>query len=60
MTKFRPDSIRILVVDDEPSILMLYQETFRSEADSNNFDLTLCSQAEEAVEAVRRAVEPGT
>jgi putative nucleotidyltransferase with HDIG domain len=52
----RPDSIRILVVDDEPSILMLYQETFRLETDSNNFDLTLCSQAEEAVEAVRQAV----
>lgn len=57
MTKPRPNSIRILVVDDEPSILRLYQETLRPDSNYKHFDLTLCSQAEEAVEAVRTAVE---
>jgi putative nucleotidyltransferase with HDIG domain len=50
-----PDSIRILAVDDEPSILMLYEETLRAKFRRNHFSLTLCSQAEEALDAVRSA-----
>jgi len=51
-----PNSIRILAVDDEQSILMLYEETLRSEFKPNHFSLTLCSQAEEALDAVRTAL----
>jgi putative nucleotidyltransferase with HDIG domain len=47
------------VVDDEPAILSLYQETLQLESNPNNFDLTLCSQAEEALDAFRTAVEEG-
>ena len=59
MAKPRPDSIRILVVDDEPAILSLYQETLQPESNPNHFDLTLCSQAEDALDAFRTAVEEG-
>ena len=59
MAKPIPNSIRILVVDDEPAILSLYQETLQPESNPNNFDLTLCSQAEEALDAFRTAVEEG-
>jgi len=47
------------VVDDEPAILSLYQETLQPESNPNHFDLTLCSQAEEALDAFRTAVEKG-
>ena len=57
--KPRPNSIRILVVDDEPSILTLYQETLQPKSNLNHFDLNLCSQAEEALDAFRTAVEEG-
>ena len=57
MAKPIPSSIRILVVDDEPAILSLYQETLQPESNPNHFDLTLCSQAEEALDAFRTAVE---
>jgi CheY-like chemotaxis protein len=46
-------------VDDEPAILSLYQETLQHESNPNHFDLTLCSQAEEALDAFRTAVEKG-
>lgn len=59
MAKPIPNSIRILVVDDEPAILSLYQETLKPESNPNHFDLTLCSQAEEALDAFRTAVEEG-
>jgi putative nucleotidyltransferase with HDIG domain len=59
MAKPRPNSIRILVVDDEPAILSLYQETLQSESNPNHFDLTLCSQAEDALDAFRTAMEEG-
>ena len=59
MAKPIPNSIRILVVDDEPAILSLYQETLQPESNPNHFDLTLCSQAEEALDAFRTAVEEG-
>ena len=57
MTVSEPSSIRILAVDDEPSVLMLYEETLRPESNSFHFDLTLCIQAKEAVDAVKIAVE---
>ena len=53
------DGKKILVVDDEPAILSLYQETLQPESNPNHFDLTLCSQAEEALDAFRTAVEEG-
>ncbi len=59
MTADIANSIRILAVDDESSILMLYEETLRPESNPNHFSLTLCSQAEEALDTVRRAVEEG-
>ena len=59
MAKPIPNSIRILVVDDEPAILSLYQETLQPKSNPNHFDLTLCSQAEEALDAFRIAVEEG-
>lgn len=59
MAKPRPNSIRILVVDDEPAILSLYQETLQPKSNPNHFDLTLCSQAKEALDAFRTAVEEG-
>jgi putative nucleotidyltransferase with HDIG domain len=59
MAKPRPNSIRILVVDDEPAILSLYQETLQPESNPNHFDLTLCSQAEDALDAFRTAMEEG-
>ena len=59
MAKPRSNSVRILVVDDEPAILSLYQETLQLESNPNHFDLTLCSQAEEALDAFRTAVEEG-
>jgi putative nucleotidyltransferase with HDIG domain len=49
------NSIRILAVDDEPSILMLYEETLRPKFHRGHFSLTLCSQAQEALDAVRSA-----
>ena len=57
MAKPRSNSVRILVVDDEPAILSLYQETLQPQSKPNHFDVTLCSQAEEALDAFRTAVE---
>lgn len=59
MAKPRSNSIRILVVDDEPAILSLYQQTLQPQSKPNHFDLTLCTQAEEALDAFRTAVEEG-
>ena len=59
MAKPKSNSVRILVVDDEPAILSLYQETLQPQSKPNHFDLTLCSQAEEALDAFRTAVEEG-
>jgi len=53
----KPEPIRILIVDDQSSILTLYHETLQPNSQSNHFDLTLCSQAEEALDAFRTAVE---
>jgi putative nucleotidyltransferase with HDIG domain len=59
MAKSRPNLVRILVVDDEPAILSLYQATLQPRSKPNHFDLTLCGQAEEALDAFRAAVEEG-
>ena len=60
---------RLLVVDDEESILGLYKEIlapdeeFADDIDEEPllpaFDLTLCSQGDQAVEAVRAAMAKG-
>ena len=49
--KMKTEPYHILVVDDEKAILDLFQRILPS------FDLTLCEQAEEAVEAVRVSIE---
>ena len=54
---FKPGAIRILVVDDESSILTLYRETLQPRSKPNHFDLTLCVQAQEALDTFRTAVE---
>ena len=59
MAKPRSNSVRILVVDDEPAILSLYQETLQAQSNPNHFDVTLCSQAEEALDAFRAAMDEG-
>ncbi len=59
MTAPERNPIRILAVDDELSILMLYKETLHADSNSHRFDLSMCSQAEEALDAVRKAVEEG-
>jgi len=59
MTAPERNPIRILAVDDELSILMLYKETLHADSNSNHFDLSICSQAEEALDAIRQAVEEG-
>jgi putative nucleotidyltransferase with HDIG domain len=50
------DHIRILAVDDEPQILMLYKDTLTPDDSPNHIELTICQQAEEAVEAVHSAL----
>ena len=59
MAKPRSNSVRILVVDDELAILSLYQETLQAQSKPNHFDVTLCSQAEEALDAFRAAMDEG-
>ncbi len=51
--------MHILVVDDDTSIQLLYKQTLCSAPINKHFILTLCGQAEEAVEAVGKAVEEG-
>ena len=59
MAKTKPNSVRILVVDDEPAILSLYQATLQPQSKPNHFDLTLCRQAAEALDAFQTAVGEG-
>ena len=59
MTAPERNPIRILAVDDELSILMLYKETLHADSHSHHFDLSICGQAEEALDAIRQAVEEG-
>ena len=50
----KTNHFRILALDDERDVLDLFREVLCA---SRQFDLTLCEQAEEAVEAVRAAIE---
>ncbi|CAB1063818.1 Response regulator/sensory box/HDIG domain protein [Olavius sp. associated proteobacterium Delta 1] len=53
-------SFRILAVDDDSTIRDLYQGILKSNSPSAalpNFELTCCSQGDEAVEAVKRSFE---
>ena len=59
MTAPERNPTRILAVDDELSILMLYKENLHADSNSHHFDLSMCSQAEEALDAIRKAVEEG-
>ncbi|MCG6946370.1 MAG: HD domain-containing protein [Deltaproteobacteria bacterium] len=59
MAKTRPNSVRILVVDDEPAILSLYQATLQPRSKPKHFELTLCRQAAEAFDAFQTAVGEG-
>ncbi len=70
MKKVSTNTFRILVADDDEAILDIYREVFDQEDSTElrsaemdtsvparlSYDLTLCRQANEAVEAVRSAV----
>ncbi|UCG22299.1 MAG: PAS domain S-box protein [Deltaproteobacteria bacterium] len=60
MSEHRPKTVRVLAVDDEQNVRELYEEFLSSPTSNYKFDLTLCRQSEEAVEAVRKATEAGT
>jgi two-component system cell cycle sensor histidine kinase/response regulator CckA len=60
MSENRPDSVRVLVVDAEQHVRELYEEFLSSPKSNYTFDLTLCRQNEEAIQAVRAAIEVGT
>ncbi len=48
------NDIRILVVDDEPPILKLYERIIRNgTADGCNWELSLCSTAQKALDTIR-------
>jgi len=59
MSEHRPNTIRVLAVDDEQRVRELYEKFLSSPASNYTFDLTLCCQSVEAVEAVRAAMEAG-
>ncbi|MCG6981233.1 MAG: PAS domain S-box protein [Deltaproteobacteria bacterium] len=56
----RPNTVRVLAVDHEQHVRELYEEFLSSPTSSYTFDVTLCRQGGEAVEAVRAAAEDGT
>jgi two-component system cell cycle sensor histidine kinase/response regulator CckA len=60
MSENRPDIVRVLAVDDEQHVREHYEEILSSTKFNYQFELTLCRQSEEAVEAVRVAIEAGT
>ena len=60
MPEHRPNTVRVLAVDDEQHVRELYKEFLSSPTSNYKFDLTLCRQGKEAVEAVRAATEAGT
>jgi two-component system cell cycle sensor histidine kinase/response regulator CckA len=59
MSVHRPNTVRVLAVDHEHHIRELYEEFLSSPTSNYTFDVTLCRQSEEAVEAVRGAAEAG-
>jgi two-component system cell cycle sensor histidine kinase/response regulator CckA len=60
MSEHRPNTVRVLAVDDEQHVRELYEEFLSSPTSNYKFDLTICRQSKEAVEAVRAATEAGT
>jgi two-component system cell cycle sensor histidine kinase/response regulator CckA len=59
MSEHRPNTVRVLAVDDEQHVCELYEEFLSYPTSNYKFDLTLCRQSKEAVEAVRAATEAG-
>ena len=66
MPKPKPKHFRILVADDDKRLLKVFQKTLarvhtgptaHPEADTFKFDLVLCRQADEAVQAVKKSIE---
>jgi putative nucleotidyltransferase with HDIG domain len=61
MTKKNDRKYRILVVDDDPAILDLYQQILgagtQSGRSDSSFEVDCCSQGEEAVEAVKFSLD---
>jgi putative nucleotidyltransferase with HDIG domain len=60
MQDLNPKSLRILAVDDEPTVRDLYQGILKPNNHAGagalpDFELTCCSQGDEAVEAVKRS-----
>ena len=56
----RPNTVRVLAVDHEQHVRELYEEFLSSPTSNYTFDVTLCRQGGEAVEAVRAAAEAGS
>jgi putative nucleotidyltransferase with HDIG domain len=59
MDRFKTNHLRILALDDEPDIVLLYKETLSSTGIVDHFEVTPCLHAEEAVGAVQQAVTEG-
>ncbi|MCG6916926.1 MAG: PAS domain S-box protein [Deltaproteobacteria bacterium] len=59
MSEHRPSTVRILAVDDEQQVSELYEKFLSPPTSNYKFELTLCRQSAEAVEAVRTATEAG-
>ncbi len=61
MKTYDPGRLRILAVDDEPSILELYQDSLsyfsKKNGHEKEFDITLCSQGDEALLTVKDAMD---
>jgi HD-GYP domain-containing protein (c-di-GMP phosphodiesterase class II) len=60
MKELNNKMFRILAVDDESTVRELYQGILKTNSSSQgipNFNLTCCSQGDEAVEAVKRSFE---
>ena len=60
MSEQQSKAVRVLAVDGEQSVRKLYEQSLSSPTSTCRFDLTLCCHGEEAVAAVRAAVEDGT
>jgi len=60
MQNLKPKSLRILAVDDDSTVRDLYQGILKPNSHSTalpDFELTCCSQGDEAVEAVKRSFD---
>lgn len=50
--------LRILVVDDEPDVIMLFRQRFRREIKQGEYELHFALSAQEALEVLQKKVPP--